>query len=370
MKKFRFYLYITVSVILFFIVITFIATPIVVKNQTIDFLDNQIRSAQQDTKELALLGGEFMKDEVGKEKVISGIQKGIVNSYDQTVFNSLIDWSGKILAHPDATLLGTRINEDESLTSTTDNSVTGRKLYDYIHDSKENTGVSLSNIIHLELIPESDMIIAAHLNVSDLEASMNAYKSQTYTIFFITGLLSLLSLLMTTRVLSSYYEAQIAIKSTKIEDSVLNLNKLNTSLEKYQKNLLELKNEASTTVTEEKEKPIEVSKQRLLTYVRNELVPVNIEDIAYIYVEHKITYLVCKDGRRSTSNESLDQIHASLDSKVFFRANRQIIVSIEAISKITKFGNNALKIQTNPVSEVDIVIGKNKAALFRQWLDL
>lgn len=368
MKKFRFYLYITVSVILFFIVITFIATPIVVKNQTIDFLDYQIRSAQQDTKELALLGGEFMNDDVGKEKIIAGIQKGIVNSYDQTVFNSLIDWSGKILAHPDATLLGTRINEDESLTSTTDNTITGRKLYDYISASKETAEPSLSNIIHLELIPESDMIIVAHLNLSDLEVLINTYKSQTYIIFFITGLLSLLSLLMTTRVLSSYYEAQIAIKSTKIEDSVLNLNKLNTSLEKYQKNLLELKNETSATVIEEK--PTEVSKQRLLTYVRNELVPVNIEDIAYIYVEHKITYLVCKDGRRSTSNDSLDQIYGSLDGKVFFRANRQIIVSIEAISKITKFGNNALKIQTNPSSEVDIVIGKNKAALFRQWLDL
>ncbi len=368
MKKFRFYLYITVSVILFFIVITFIATPIVVKNQTIDFLDHQIRAAQQDTKELAMLGGEFMNNDGDKEKVVAGIQKGIVNSYDQTVFNSLIDWSGKILASPDATLLGTQINEDESLTSTIDNIITGSKLYDYIQATKENTELSLSNIIHLELIPESDMIIAAHLNISDLEASMTAYKSQTYTIFFITGLLSLLSLLMTTRVLSSYYEAQIAIKSTKIEDSVLNLNKLNTSLEKYQKNLLELKSETPTTVTEEK--PMEVSKQRLLTFVRNELVPVNIEDIAYIYVEHKITYIVCKDGRRSTSNESLDQIHASLDSKVFFRANRQIIVSIEAISKITKFGNNALKIQTNPVSEVDIVIGKNKASLFRQWLDL
>lgn len=368
MKNFRFYLYITASVIIFFIVLSVIATPMVVKSQTTAFLNNQIRSAQQDTKELAQLSAVFINDDAGKERVITGIQNGITNSYEQAVFNSLIDWSGKILAYPDVTLLGTRINEDEALTSTMDNVITGNKLYDHIRSSKKNTDQTLSNIIHLELIPESDMIIAAHLNMSDFEASMLTFKNQTQIIFFITGLLSLLSLLMTTRVLSSYYEAQIAIKSIKIEDSVLNLNKLNTSLENYQNNLLELKNESSTLATEEK--PIEISKQRLLTYVRNELVPVHIEDIAYIYVEHKITYLVCKDGRRSTSNESLDQIYTSLDSKIFFRANRQIIVSIEAISKITKFGNNALKIQTNPVSEVDIVIGKNKAALFRQWLDL
>lgn len=370
MKNFRFYLYITVSVILFFIVLTFIATPILVKSQTTDFLDSQIRAAQQDTKELAQLSAVFIDDEAGKSKVITGIQKGVVNSYNQTVFNSLIDWSGKILASPDVTLIGTQVKDDESLTSTMDNVITGEKLYNYIHTTKDSTAQSLSNVIHLELIPDSDMIIAAHLNLSDLQTVMTAYKQQTYTIFFITGLLSLISLLMTTRVLSSYYEAQIAIKSVKIEDSVGNLNKLNISLEKYQKNLLELKNESSVPVSVTEEKPLETSKQRLLTYVRNELVPVNIEDIAYIYVEHKITYIVCKDGKRSTSNDSLDQIYTSLDNNIFFRANRQIIVSIEAISKITKFGNNALKIQTTPASEVDIVIGKNKAATFRQWLDL
>lgn len=368
MKNFRFYLYITISVILFFIVLSLIATPIVVKNQTTDYLNSKLSSAQQRSKELAQLSSLFSNNDTGKDKVIQGIQKGILNSYDQTVFNSVIDWSGKILAYPDVTLIGTRVNDNEALLSSMDNVITGAKLYDYIYASIEDKNATLSNIIHLELIPDSDMIIAAHLNLSDLEASKNGFENQTQIIFFITALLSLISLLMTTRVLSSYYEAQIAIKSTKIEDSVLNLNKLNTSLERYQKNLLELKSEGASPPTEEK--PLEVSKQRLLTYVRNELVPVNIDDIAYIYVEHKITYIVCNDGKRSTSNDSLDHIYSSLDNKVFFRANRQIIVSIEAISKITKYGNNALKIETTPKSEVDIVIGKNKAAQFRQWLDL
>jgi hypothetical protein len=45
-------------------------------------------------------------------------------------------------------------------------------------------------------------------------------------------------------------------------------------------------------------------------------------------------------------------------------------VAISAIYKIIKFGNSKLKIQVTPASEIDIIIGKNKAAAFKQWLDL
>jgi len=54
----------------------------------------------------------------------------------------------------------------------------------------------------------------------------------------------------------------------------------------------------------------------------------------------------------------------------FFRANRQFIVSIQAIDRIVKFGNSALKIETQPSTDQEVVIGKNKAANFKQWLDL
>ena len=104
--------------------------------------------------------------------------------------------------------------------------------------------------------------------------------------------------------------------------------------------------------------------------MRNEILSIATEDITYIYVENTITYVVRKDGRRSTTGESLDLIYSYLDERFFFRVNRQIIVAISAIETITKFGNSKLKIQVNPTSDVDIIIGKNKAASFKQWLDL
>ena len=370
MKNYRFYLYITLSLITFLVLSCIITTPIIVKSQITTLLDNNISSAQQKTKQLTKLSGEFFKDEMSKDRIIKGIQNGIKNTHEKTTFNSVIDWSGKILAYPDAILLGTQINQDGAPSPNVENSLTGAELYEYIITSKQALGASSPNIIYLEPIPESDMMIAAHINYNDIETAIANVKNQTYIIFFVPGLLALLALLITTRILSSYYEAQLAMKSTKIEDSVQSLGKLNQSIESYQKNLLEIKEQTNESSVKENISEPSPSKQRLLTYVRNELRPINVEDIAYVYVENKITYIVCLDEKRSTSNESLDQIYTSLDVKFFFRANRQIILNIEAIDKIIKFGNNTLKIQTKPASEIDIIIGKNKAASFRQWLDL
>ena len=176
------------------------------------------------------------------------------------------------------------------------------------------------------------------------------------------------------RLISNFYEGKLEQKNLKLEDGVLNLSKLNASLESYQQNLSEIR-QIAVQDTESKEITIdesptkETSKQRLLTYVRNEMLSIATEEIAYIYVDNTITYVIRKDGRRSTSSESLDQIFSTLNERSFFRANRQIIVAISAIDKIIKFGNSKLKIQVKPESEIDIIIGKNKAAAFKQWLD-
>jgi len=74
--------------------------------------------------------------------------------------------------------------------------------------------------------------------------------------------------------------------------------------------------------------------ERVLTYYRNEILITPISNIAYIYIENATTYMVDMQGKRSVSNESMETIFSLLDSKSFFRVNRQIILSISAIQKI------------------------------------
>ena len=111
-------------------------------------------------------------------------------------------------------------------------------------------------------------------------------------------------------------------------------------------------------------------KKRILTYIRNELVPISTEDIAYILTENSITYIYQIDGRKSTSNLSLDELYNTIDESFFFRANRQYIIAITAIDKIIKYGNSQLKILITNCPDVEIIISKNRAAEFRQWLSI
>jgi len=378
MRNYKIYLYITLGTTIFFLIIAFFATPYFIKNTTITLLDSEISAAKAETTQIAVVFSEGQISKTDKEKTIQGIQKAITNTHREDVYLSLINWSGKIVSHPDLTLIGTKIPDQDNSTSSIETIMSGEDLYKLIKNSKKDISLTINDdIIYMLSIPNTDLIVTAYINRKNLQLRIKETRTLFNTGFLIIGLFTLLFVLAIIRYISSYYEEQLALKTSTIEDSVLSLSKLNTSLENYQKNILEIretqelnsnvsKKESGDDVIETQEK----SKQRLLTYVRNELLSISTDDISYIYVDNSITYVIKKDGRRSTTNDSLDQIYSSLDQGLFFRANRQIIVAIHAIEKITKFGNSALKIQTNPESEIEIIIGKNKAASFKQWLDL
>lgn len=123
--------------------------------------------------------------------------------------------------------------------------------------------------------------------------------------------------------------------------------------------------------THKKTKNIEVltnSKERILTYYRNELLVMYTRDIAYVYIENSITYIVNMEGKKSIANGSLDNIFGELNPHFFFRVNRQIILRVSAIKKIIKM-DNCLKVETYPPANKPIIVGKNKVLAFKKWLE-
>ncbi len=370
MKKYRIYIYTSITLLLFYLILIVIIVPIIVKYGMILNLDSDIGMGKQEAEQMAVLSSENLINEGKKDLILSSIRKAIEGTDANNVYLSVVDWSGKIVSHPDVTQIGNIVNETSNAISSIENAITAVDLYEQIFNKKKGELKTNSEIIYLKPVLNSDWIILAHVNIENAHSRIKLFKEQLYTLFFILGLVIFLLMLLITRLLSSYYETLLDKKTERFEDGVLNLSKLNESLENYQKNL-EVLNEAKKEEVPVKETDNkEASKTRLLTYIRNELVPIAIEDISYIYLENTVTYIVRKDGKRYIANDSLDQIYSSVDNKLFFRANRQFIVAIYAIDKILKYGNSALKIETNPVAEVDIIIGKNKASSFRQWLDM
>lgn len=376
MKNYKIYVITSLVFGAIYLIMAYMAVIFITKQSTILLLDNEIQSGKQRAKQISSISANALAADVNKDIIVNGIQKSIEDINNVNMFLSVIDWSGKIICYPDRTKVGTTDSATSAMVTNIKNDISAEDLYVYVsnYNIKEDA-LKASEVVRLDAIPSSDLVVVTHINIKNVISEFDRFKSKFIFIFVILGLTILIILFGMIRYVTNHYYDILELKTTRLEDGMLNLSKLNNSLETYQKNIAVEKEEEAKA----KEKAIDengdeaisdLPKKRLLTYIRNELMPVAIEDISYIYLENTITYIIRKDGKRFTANDSLDQIYSSLDHKLFFRANRQIIVSIYAIDKIIKFGNNSLKIETKPSSEIDIIIGKNKASSFKQWLDL
>lgn len=370
MRKDRLYFYTFLALTLIFILIAAIGIRYVIKVSANEFLETQLESSKREAKEMASMIGAQLENGIDKETIIKNVQSSIENTDTENGFICMFDWSGREICHPDKTRVGQQVSPNQSFVTTMDGNIDTEDFYKLLSEKKAFGGIrefdeenANSEIIYLYPVANSDWIIGAHANVDKISEKIEGMRNKFYVIFVIMGFAIILSSVLTVRYIGSTYEKRLEARTQHLETEVVSLAKLNKDLDRYQQKVVENKPPSGELETE-------ASKKRILTYSRNELLPISTDEIAYIYTESTITYVVCFDGRRSTTNTSLDELLGSLDSTYFFRANRQFIIAIAAIEKIIKYGNNQLKIVVNPNSEVDIIISKNKAAEFKQWLNL
>jgi len=382
MKNLKLSLYTSALFIFSYLILSVVFIPLLVKQFAISILDNTYINIANEAKVL----GVVHENTIEKKKFPEIAQSAIVGAENDNAYLSIINWTGNIVCFPDVTKIGETLVYDKGIDF--GENINGSVLYDYFY-TYFNTLKSDDDfeIVNLSPIKNSDLIMVFNLNLKEVTNKIASVKGQAYLIFVILGLLLLIVLLTIVRVVNNYSEKALDEKIINLEYNAQSLAKLNQSISSYQERIAQREKEEKEErkqkeVNEEKQAEVanasaaeeptseEVSKQRILTYVRNELVSTRVTDIAYIYVESTITYIIRHDGRKTTSGDSLDKIYSMLKKEFFFKANRQFIVAISAIEKITKYENSKLKIQVKPKSEIDIIIGKNKASAFKQWLDL
>ncbi|AXT61083.1 LytTR family transcriptional regulator [Aquimarina sp. AD10] len=371
MRKDKLYFLTFISITIIFLIMASLGTQYFIRVSANQQIEVQIESSKREANEVASLISFQLMGGVDKKEVKENVQKTIENTNTETGFVCLFDWSGKEICHPDITKVGQKISSNQTLLSSLDEEINSNDLYDLLINKKDTKkGLSdyemESEVIHLSPVKNSDWIVAAHVNVSKMNGQLKNLRRNFYIIFIIMGAIIIISSFLAVRLIGSNYEKQLELKNTSLETEVISLSKLNTDLVAYQQKVVK-----DPDPIEEQSDPLsDASKKRILTYIRHELIPVSIDEIAYIYTENTITHVMCANGKKSTSNSSLDDIYTSLDASLFFRANRQFIISIAAIEKIIKYGNSQLKILVQPDSAVEIIISKNKAAEFKQWLNL
>ena len=93
-----------------------------------------------------------------------------------------------------------------------------------------------------------------------------------------------------------------------------------------------------------------------------------VEDVAYFFSENKITYAQTFKNGSMVVDYSLDRLGDELDPAVFFRATRQILLCSRAVNKIENYFQGKISVQLNPEFKEPVLVSKEKAENFKQWL--
>ena len=100
---------------------------------------------------------------------------------------------------------------------------------------------------------------------------------------------------------------------------------------------------------------------------RDKLIPLPTSNIAYVYIDAKTVKMVSLDHKTFYQSQTLDDLMAQLDPKMFFRANRQFIVSRHAIKDVSIWFGNKLSINLTVEVPEKIIVSKARVAEFKHW---
>jgi DNA-binding LytR/AlgR family response regulator len=93
-----------------------------------------------------------------------------------------------------------------------------------------------------------------------------------------------------------------------------------------------------------------------------------LDDVAYFFTEHKITFLVTKQEKKFMLDQNLKELEEELDQQKFYRANRKYLVNIDCIKSYKSFDKVKLVLDlTIPVTE-EIIISQESAPSFKKWI--
>ncbi len=110
-------------------------------------------------------------------------------------------------------------------------------------------------------------------------------------------------------------------------------------------------------------------KSSFLVFKHNKYFIISTENIAFFYVKHETSTIVCFDRQEYFLNNSLENIQTLLSDKQFFRLNRQYLVSFKAIKEVERYFARKLLVNLVIPTIDKLIVSKEKLNSFLHWLD-
>jgi DNA-binding LytR/AlgR family response regulator len=109
-------------------------------------------------------------------------------------------------------------------------------------------------------------------------------------------------------------------------------------------------------------------RERFMVAVGKKLITVPVSDIAFFTLEFRNVFLTTKDGQHLPINYSLDAVSHMVDPKLFFRVNRQCIVSMSAIKSASQYSPGKIKVELVPAPKQEVFVSGDRMSDFKDWL--
>ncbi|MBP1667541.1 MAG: two-component system response regulator [Bacteroidetes bacterium] len=110
-----------------------------------------------------------------------------------------------------------------------------------------------------------------------------------------------------------------------------------------------------------------VSETILVPVKGDKLVPLNTDDIAYFFIDYGTVKSISLDNKTYNMDHTLDELEEMLNPEIFFRANRQFIISRKAIKDIDLWFNNRLSVNLKVSVPEKILVSKARVPEFKSW---
>ncbi len=109
-------------------------------------------------------------------------------------------------------------------------------------------------------------------------------------------------------------------------------------------------------------------RQRFLVKTGQRMISVDTRQAAYFFTRNSVSFMVTQNQQKVIVEYTLDELETMLDPRYFFRANRQYIIAHNSIRAIHPWFNSKLKVELSQPVDDDIIISREKSAVFKQWM--
>lgn len=109
--------------------------------------------------------------------------------------------------------------------------------------------------------------------------------------------------------------------------------------------------------------------ERFLVVSGQKIKSIPVAQVAYFLSEGRYAKLVTKNNEKFLLDQSLENLMTKIDPNLFYRINRQAIVSFEAIRQMTIWSKSRVKLDLLPSVESDMIVSIDNSRDFKKWLN-